>query len=68
MHYHTEHHMYAAVPCYRLATLHALVRDDLPPTPHGLYATWKQISTILLQQRQNPAFQYVQELPLRAQR
>ena len=66
MHYHTEHHMYAAVPCYQLAKLHALIREDLPPSPHGLYATWKQIAGILRQQRQNPAYQYVQELPVRA--
>jgi hypothetical protein len=35
---------------------------------HGLYATWKQIAGILRQQRQNPAYQYVQELPLHADR
>jgi len=36
MNYHTEHHMYAAVPCYNLARLHALIKHDLPPCPHGL--------------------------------
>jgi len=29
MNYHTEHHMYAAVPCYNLGKLHALIRHDL---------------------------------------
>jgi fatty acid desaturase len=68
MHCPTEYHMYVSVPCYRLAKLHALIRDDLPPTLHGLYATWKQIAGILRQQRQNPTCQYVQELPLHADR
>lgn len=66
MHYHTEHHMYAAVPCYRLGELHELIRHDLPPSPNGLYATWKQIAGILREQRRNPAYQFVQQLPARA--
>jgi fatty acid desaturase len=66
MNYHTEHHMYAAVPCYRLRNLHDLIRHDLPPCAHGLYATWIQIAAILRQQRRNPAYQYVQELPAHA--
>ncbi len=36
MNFHIEHHMYAAVPCYRLGTLHRLIRHDLPPSPRGL--------------------------------
>jgi len=28
MNYHTEHHMYAAVPCYRLGKLHIQARQD----------------------------------------
>lgn len=38
MNFHIEHHMYAAVPCYRLGTLHRLIRHDLPPSPRGLLA------------------------------
>lgn len=66
MQYHTEHHMYAAVPCYQLRKLHAVIRHNLPSCPHGLYATWKQIADILRQQRQDPAYQYIQELPAHA--
>ena len=36
MNYHIEHHMYAAVPFYHLAELHALVKDDLPHCPRGI--------------------------------
>ena len=43
MNFHIEHHMYAAVPCYRLAQLHQAIRHDLPPTPHGLKAVWQEI-------------------------
>jgi fatty acid desaturase len=43
MNYHTEHHMYAAVPCYRLRELHAEIRHDLPPMTRGLWHTWREI-------------------------
>ncbi len=63
MNYHTEHHMYAAVPCYNLGRLYRLIRDDMPPTPHGLYQTWKQIAAILRRQKEDPSYQYEMELP-----
>jgi len=63
MNYHTEHHMYAAVPCYRLAELHALIEHDLPPCPRGLVATWRQIGAILQRQQADPTYQYRAELP-----
>lgn len=66
MNYHTEHHMYAAVPCYRLRELHALIRADLPPTLHGLYPTWRQIGGILKQQKKDPRYQYSAPLPIRS--
>jgi fatty acid desaturase len=43
MNYHIEHHMFAAVPCYRLGRLHRAIAHDLPPTPHGVIATWRDI-------------------------
>ncbi|MDX6766529.1 MAG: fatty acid desaturase [Candidatus Methylacidiphilales bacterium] len=43
MQYHVEHHMFPAVPCYNLPALRAAIRDDVPPAPHGLLATWKEI-------------------------
>ena len=63
MNYHTEHHMFAAVPCYNLGKLHAQIEDDLPPSPRGLYAAWKQLLPILDRQRVDPQYQYMQELP-----
>lgn len=63
MNYHTEHHMYAAVPCYNLGKLHRLIRHDMPPCPNGLWATWRQIFAIQRRQQEDPAYQFVAELP-----
>jgi fatty acid desaturase len=63
MNYHTEHHMYAAVPCYNLGKLHQQIEDDLPHCPVGLIETWKEITAILNQQKVDPKYQYIAELP-----
>ncbi|MEW6752697.1 MAG: fatty acid desaturase [Candidatus Latescibacterota bacterium] len=64
MNYHIEHHMYAAVPCYRLGALHAAIRHELPHCPRGLVAAWRQILPILRRQRVEPDYQFVPELPV----
>ena len=43
MQYHVEHHMYPAVPFHALPQLHEAIKGDLPPTPHGLRNTWRDI-------------------------
>lgn len=63
MNFHTEHHMYAAVPCYHLGKLHKQIRHDLPPCPVGLVATWKDIIAILRRQATDPEYQYIAPLP-----
>jgi len=63
MNYHTEHHMYAAVPCYQLPRLHELIRQDLPPVPHGLVEVWKEILTIQARQDQDPTYVHPILLP-----
>jgi fatty acid desaturase len=63
MNYHTEHHMYAAVPCYRLGALHRLVRHDLPPTPHGIVAVWREIAAIKRREAAEPGWVYMPPLP-----
>lgn len=63
MNYHIEHHMYAGVPCYNLKKLHVLIEDDLPPTPHGLIATWWEITKILKRQAADPTYQYRAPVP-----
>jgi fatty acid desaturase len=63
MNYHTEHHMYAAVPCYNLGKLHRLIKHDLPPCPAGLIAVWKQIASIQLLQEKDPSYQHRALIP-----
>ncbi len=65
MNYHIEHHMYAAVPCYNLKRLHALIKDDLAPCPRGIIATWKEIFAILKKQKEDPTYQYQAPIPSR---
>ena len=36
MNYHTEHHMYAGVPCYNLPKLHRLIKPQMPACKRGL--------------------------------
>ncbi len=66
MNYHTEHHMYAAVPCYRLGKLHRLIRHDMPVCPRGLLATWRQVNAIRDRQQADPSFKFTPELPATA--
>lgn len=63
MNYHTEHHMYAAVPCYNLGRLHRLIAHELPPCPRGLVATWRHIAGVLERQRLDPTYRYVAPVP-----
>lgn len=63
MNFHIEHHMYAAVPCYRLGALHAAIKHDLPHTPDGLLETWRVIVPILRRQQIDPTYEYVPVLP-----
>ena len=63
MNYHTVHHMYPGVSCYKLADLHKAIEHDLPVSTSGIYETWKQIISILNQQLIEPEYQFVQILP-----
>ena len=67
MNFHIEHHMFAAVPCYKLGRLHRAIRHDLPPTPKGIVATWKEIADIQFRQKRDPDYQYIPPLPDRAE-
>jgi len=68
MNYHTEHHMYAAVPCYRLGALRRAIEDDLPPCPKGLVATWREIAAIQARQDADSSYQFQPELPTPARK
>ena len=63
MQYHVEHHMFPAVPFYNLPRLRKAIEYDLPPAPHGLWATWKEIMRIHREQRTDPNYMAVPVLP-----
>lgn len=63
MQYHIEHHMYPGVPFYNLPKLRKALEHDLPPAPHGLWATWKEMLYIHRMQKTDPDFFLVPELP-----
>lgn len=63
MNYHIEHHMYHAVPCYNLGRLHAAIRHELPESPRGLIAAWRQIIDTLRRQKVDPDYQYLPTVP-----
>lgn len=63
MNYHTEHHMYAGVPCYKLGQLHRAIRHELPPCPRGLIRAWKDIAAIQERQKTDPNYGYIAPLP-----
>ena len=63
MNFHTDHHLYAGVPCYRLARLHRIIKADLPPCPSGLLATWLDINRILQRQKRDAGYRYLAPVP-----
>ena len=63
MNFHIEHHMYAAVPCYKLGRLHRAIRDDLPTCTVGLVASWREIGAILEKQKEDPGYQHLPDAP-----
>ena len=63
MNWHTEHHMYSAVPCYNLKKLHDAICHDLPPPPVGIIETWKVISLALQAEAKDPAWRAIVALP-----
>ena len=63
MNLHTEHHMYAAVPCYRLAELHAAIKHDAAVPPDGLAAVWRVIADALAKQAVDPTYTQPVQLP-----
>lgn len=63
MNYHTEHHMYAAVPYYNLPKLHEAVKHDMPEVKKGLLNNWRHIWPTVVRQRTEPDYCYIPDLP-----
>ena len=63
MQYHAEHHMFPAVPFYNLPRLRQAIEHDMPPAPHGLWATWQELLPIMKRQREDRTYVFVPKLP-----
>lgn len=62
MNWHTEHHMYAGVPCYNLKKLHAELATDMPE-PRTLSGAWREMRMIWQRQKTDPGYQFDTPLP-----
>ena len=64
MNYHTEHHMFAAVPCYNLRKLHRAVAFDMPE-PRTVAGAWREMRQTWKKQKTDPTYQFDTPLPSR---
>lgn len=62
MNWHTEHHMFAGVPCYNLKKLHAAIRHDMPK-PRTLREAWREMLDTHKQQQTDPGYYFDTPLP-----
>jgi len=62
MNWHTEHHMYAGVPCYNLKKLHLEVADDMP-APRTLRGAWQEMLLTWRRQQSDPGYEFDTPLP-----
>jgi len=63
MNWHTEHHMFAGVPCYNLKRLHHAVRSDMPE-PRTLRQAWREMLDTWNKQKADPAYYFDTPLPV----
>ena len=66
MNWHTEHHMYAGVPCYNLPALAAEIKEDMPQ-PRTLREAWREMLDTWDRQKQDPKYAFDTPLPATAQ-
>ena len=55
MNWHTEHHMYAGVPCYNLPDLAQEIKNDMPE-PKTLLGAWKEMLETWKIQKSDPKY------------
>jgi fatty acid desaturase len=62
MNWHTEHHMFAAVPCYNLKRLSETIASDMPK-PRTLTGAWREMRQTWKKQKEDPDYQFETPLP-----
>jgi fatty acid desaturase len=65
MNWHTEHHMYAGIPCYNLPALAAEIKDDMPE-PRNLRQAWREMLDTWERQKSEPGYAFDIPLPVTA--
>ena len=65
MNWHTEHHMYAGVPCYNLKKLAREIAEDMPE-PRTLLGAWREMREIWERHQTDPSYQFDTPLPATA--
>ena len=65
MNWHTEHHMYAGVPCYNLPELASEIAEDMPE-PRTLSGAWREMLEIWEKQKIDPGYAFDTPLPATA--
>jgi fatty acid desaturase len=62
MNWHTEHHMFAGVPCYNLEKLYKEIADQMPE-PRTLAGAWKEMRDTWARQQENPDYFFDTPVP-----
>ncbi|MEM7376904.1 MAG: fatty acid desaturase [Pseudomonadota bacterium] len=62
MNWHTEHHMYANVPCYNLPALARELAEDMPE-PRSLTGAWREMREIWQRQQTDPHYSFDTPVP-----
>lgn len=62
MNWHTEHHMFAGVPCYHLRALHQEIKQDMPE-PRSLIQAWREMIETWNKQKLDSGYYYDTPLP-----
>ena len=65
MNWHTEHHMFAGVPCYNLSRLYEEVKDDMP-APRTLVGAWREMREVWRREQEDPGYRFTTPLPASA--
>ena len=65
MNWHTEHHMFAGVPCYNLPELAKEIQQDMPE-PRSLRAAWREMLDTWERQKSDPGYAFDTPLPATA--
>jgi len=62
MNWHTEHHMFAGVPCYNLKPLYREIADQMPK-PRTLLEAWQEMRETWYRQQKEPDYYFDTPVP-----